>query len=209
MRSPPREAGRLINQTVTLRTITPVRHSRTGTTAFLLHLSTTTELLVINLISQHHLGPSRFMRPYRPPIRFEHRYHGCHGSRYRGGDVARNAHAETIPAGKLSAHRTFSDSREVRSNGCLEGRRLSSASGITSPSQDHRSGELTLLIHPTEKIRRLPLTRIPMSSSYRTRAACFADRRYLPIGGAIRSQQRSRSCTHYRSRRRIRWRHCW
>jgi len=50
MRTPRREAGRLINQTVTLRTITPSRHSRTGITASLLHLSTTTELLVINLV---------------------------------------------------------------------------------------------------------------------------------------------------------------
>ena len=53
MRTPRREAGRLINQTVTLRTITQSRHSRTGTTAFLLPLSTTTELLIINLIPQH------------------------------------------------------------------------------------------------------------------------------------------------------------
>ena len=53
----PREAGRLINQTVTLRTITPSRHPRTGITASLLHLSTTTELVVINLIPQHDPQP--------------------------------------------------------------------------------------------------------------------------------------------------------
>ena len=47
----------LINQTVTLRTITPSRHPRTGITASLLHLSTTTELVVINLISQHDPQP--------------------------------------------------------------------------------------------------------------------------------------------------------
>src|SRR5271170_2235485 len=58
MRTPRREAGRLINQTVTVRTITPSRHSRTGITASLLHLSTTTELLVINLISQHDPQPN-------------------------------------------------------------------------------------------------------------------------------------------------------
>ena len=58
MRTPRREAGRLINQTVTLRTITRFRHSRTGTTAFLLHLSTTTELLVINLIPQYDPQPN-------------------------------------------------------------------------------------------------------------------------------------------------------
>src|ERR1700728_1151506 len=45
MRSPRREAGHLINQTVTLRTITHSRHSRTGITASLLLLSTTTELV--------------------------------------------------------------------------------------------------------------------------------------------------------------------
>src|ERR1700691_5142579 len=58
MRTPRREAGRLINQTVTLRTITRSRHSRTGITAFPLHLSTTTELVVINLISQHDPQPN-------------------------------------------------------------------------------------------------------------------------------------------------------
>ena len=58
MRTPRREAGRLINQTVTLRTITPSRHSRTGTTASLLHLSTTTELVVINLVPQHDPQPN-------------------------------------------------------------------------------------------------------------------------------------------------------
>ena len=58
MRTPRREAGRLINQTVTLRTITPSRHSRTGITAFLLHLSTTTEPLVINLVPQHDPQPN-------------------------------------------------------------------------------------------------------------------------------------------------------
>ena len=58
MRTPRREAGRLINQTVTLRTITPSRHSRTGTTASLLPLSTTTELLIINLIPQHDPQPN-------------------------------------------------------------------------------------------------------------------------------------------------------
>src|ERR1700685_2609318 len=58
MRSPRREAGRLINRTVTIRTITRSRHSRTGFTAFLLHLSTTTELLVINLVPQHDPQPN-------------------------------------------------------------------------------------------------------------------------------------------------------
>src|SRR5277367_1988434 len=58
MRTPRREAGRLINQTVTLRTITLARHPRTGTTASLLPLSTTTELLIINLIPQHDPQPN-------------------------------------------------------------------------------------------------------------------------------------------------------
>jgi hypothetical protein len=40
MRTLRREAGRLINRPVILRTITRSRHSRTGITAFLLHLST-------------------------------------------------------------------------------------------------------------------------------------------------------------------------
>jgi hypothetical protein len=51
-------AGRLINQTVTVRTITRSRHPRTGITASLLHLSTTTELLVINLVPQHDPQPN-------------------------------------------------------------------------------------------------------------------------------------------------------
>jgi|BogFormECP03_OM2_1039629.scaffolds.fasta_scaffold09312_2 hypothetical protein len=58
MRTPRGEAGSLINQTVTLRTITPSRHPRTGITASLLHLSTTTELVVINLIPQHDSQPN-------------------------------------------------------------------------------------------------------------------------------------------------------
>src|SRR5580692_7222827 len=58
MRSPRRETGRLINQTVTFRTITPSRHPHTGSTAFLLHLSTTTEFLIIDLVSQHDPQPN-------------------------------------------------------------------------------------------------------------------------------------------------------
>src|ERR1700680_4378996 len=53
----PREAGSLINRPVTVRTIARSRHPRTGITAFLLHLSTTTELVVINLIPQHDPHP--------------------------------------------------------------------------------------------------------------------------------------------------------
>ena len=48
-----REAGSLINRPVTIRTIPRFRHPRTGFTAFLLLLSTTTELVVINLVPQH------------------------------------------------------------------------------------------------------------------------------------------------------------
>jgi hypothetical protein len=46
-----REAGSLINRTVTIRTIRDFKHPRTGGTALL--LSTATELLVIDLIAQH------------------------------------------------------------------------------------------------------------------------------------------------------------
>src|SRR6202166_2047032 len=48
-----REAGSLINRPVTFRTIRRFWHPRTGITAFLLLLSTTTELVVLNLIPQH------------------------------------------------------------------------------------------------------------------------------------------------------------
>src|SRR6202049_3187407 len=48
-----REAGSLINRPVTFRTIRRFWHPRTGITAFLLLLSTTTELFVLNLIPQH------------------------------------------------------------------------------------------------------------------------------------------------------------
>src|SRR5580658_2548632 len=58
MRSPRREAGRLINQTVIFHTITRSRHPRTGSTAFLLHLSTTTEFLIIDLVPQHDPQPN-------------------------------------------------------------------------------------------------------------------------------------------------------
>jgi hypothetical protein len=46
-----REAGILINRPVTIRTIARFRHPRTGFTTLLL-LSTTTELVVINLVPQ-------------------------------------------------------------------------------------------------------------------------------------------------------------
>ena len=52
-----REAGNLINRPVTVRTIRRFWHSRTGITAFLLLLSTTTELVVINLVPQHDPQP--------------------------------------------------------------------------------------------------------------------------------------------------------
>src|SRR5260370_14557515 len=52
-----REAGSLINRPVTFRTIPRFWHSRTGITAFLLLLSTTTELVVLNLIPQHDPQP--------------------------------------------------------------------------------------------------------------------------------------------------------
>src|SRR5580704_5187734 len=55
MRTPccSREADSLINRPVTFRTIPRFWHPRTGITAFLLLLSTTTELVVLNLIPQH------------------------------------------------------------------------------------------------------------------------------------------------------------
>ena len=48
----PGRAGRLINRSVTVRTIRDFKHPRTGCTTLLL-LSATTELLIINLIPQH------------------------------------------------------------------------------------------------------------------------------------------------------------
>ena len=48
----PRRAGRLINRTVTVRTIRDVKHPRTGCTTVVL-LSATTELFVVNLVPQH------------------------------------------------------------------------------------------------------------------------------------------------------------
>ena len=52
-----REAGSLINRPVTFRTIARFWHPRTGITALLLLLSTTTELVVLNLIPQHDPHP--------------------------------------------------------------------------------------------------------------------------------------------------------
>ena len=52
-----REAGSLINRPVTVRTIARFWHPRTGITAFLLLLSTTTELVVLDLIPQHDPQP--------------------------------------------------------------------------------------------------------------------------------------------------------
>jgi hypothetical protein len=53
-----REAGSLINRPVTVRTIARSRHPRTGITAVLLHLSTTTELVILNLVPQHDPQPN-------------------------------------------------------------------------------------------------------------------------------------------------------
>jgi hypothetical protein len=49
--------GSLINRPVTFRTIARFWHPRTGITAFLLLLYTTTELVVLNLIPQHDPQP--------------------------------------------------------------------------------------------------------------------------------------------------------
>src|SRR5215472_982495 len=56
MRTPRREAGGLINRTVTIRTIADFKHPRTGITALLL-LPTATELFIIDLIAQHDPQP--------------------------------------------------------------------------------------------------------------------------------------------------------
>jgi hypothetical protein len=51
-----KEAGSLINRTVTVRTKPRFRHPRTGGTALL--LSTTTELFIIDLVAQHDPQPN-------------------------------------------------------------------------------------------------------------------------------------------------------
>ena len=61
----PRDAGSLINRPVTFRTIRRFWHPRTGFTAFLLLLSTTTELVVLNLIAQHNPQPDPELASYR------------------------------------------------------------------------------------------------------------------------------------------------
>jgi hypothetical protein len=48
----PGRAGRLINRSVTVRTIPDFKHPRTGCTTLVL-LSATTELFVVNLVPQH------------------------------------------------------------------------------------------------------------------------------------------------------------
>src|SRR5580704_13317799 len=58
-----REAGSLINRTMTIRTIRDFRHPRTGGTAWL--LPTTTELLVIDLIAQHDPQPDSQLAGHR------------------------------------------------------------------------------------------------------------------------------------------------
>ena len=86
-------------------------------------------------------------------------------SPYRSGDMGPNVHAETLPAGELSSHRTSSNSRQVRSNGCLESRRLSSASRVTITSQDHRVGDFTLLGCAASRAARIVLTWMATVSS--------------------------------------------
>src|SRR5580704_8511080 len=67
MRTPccSREAGSLINRPVTFRTIPRFWHPRTGITAFLLLLSTTTELVVLNLVPQHDPQPDPQLARHR------------------------------------------------------------------------------------------------------------------------------------------------
>src|SRR5258707_12281843 len=55
----------LINRPVTVRTIRRFWHPRTGFTAFLLLLSTTTELVVLNLIPQHDPQPDPELASHR------------------------------------------------------------------------------------------------------------------------------------------------
>src|SRR6266702_1050367 len=54
----PRRAGSLINRPVTFRTKTRFWHPRTGCTAFLLLLSATAVLVIINLIPQRDPYPN-------------------------------------------------------------------------------------------------------------------------------------------------------
>jgi hypothetical protein len=56
---------RSCNRPVTFRTIPRFWHPRTGVTAFLLLLSTTTELVVLNLVQQHDPAGSPVCEP--PP----------------------------------------------------------------------------------------------------------------------------------------------
>src|ERR1700759_2436582 len=58
-----REAGSLINRTVTIRTKPRFRHPRTDSTALL--LSTTTELLIIDLVAQHDPQPDSQLARHR------------------------------------------------------------------------------------------------------------------------------------------------
>ena len=58
-----REAASLINRTVTIRTKPRFKHPRTGITALL--LSTTTELLVIDLIAQDDPQPDSQLARHR------------------------------------------------------------------------------------------------------------------------------------------------
>ena len=61
---PRREAGSLINRTVTVRTIADFRHPRTDSAALLL-LSTTTELFIVDLVAQHDPQPDSQLACHR------------------------------------------------------------------------------------------------------------------------------------------------
>src|SRR5271170_1336317 len=60
---PGREAGSLINRTVTIRTKPRFKHPRTGITAVL--LPTTTELFIIDLLAQHDPQPDSQLAGHR------------------------------------------------------------------------------------------------------------------------------------------------
>src|SRR5262249_36622399 len=62
-----REAGSLITLPVTFRTIARLRHPRHRPHRFLLYLSATTELWIINLIPQHDPQPDPQLAGQRHP----------------------------------------------------------------------------------------------------------------------------------------------
>src|SRR5215469_3502032 len=125
-----REAGGLINRTVTIRTKPRFRHPRTGSTAAL--LSTATELFIIDLIAQHDTQTNPQLASHRHarfPQALVHQFASIKALQL--GIVTRRMSAGLIP--KKAQERTALFGQRTES--------LSCSAGVFAWNQSHVTGQ--------------------------------------------------------------------